>query len=70
MAPFTSVQEKEAIFEQLYYMVSTGLIKVADVYREAYDETLREAVNEEWVFVLIGQSWKDRLLERMDTLGL
>lgn len=70
--PFTSVAEKERIFEHLYDLPEVALHKVAGSYQQKYGETLREAVNEEWLINLnpFDDSWKTKLLERMGQIGL
>lgn len=70
MYPFTGVDEKEQIFRHLALMDGVSLVAVNAKYLSDYGEGLREAVNEEWVWNLWGENWKQNLLDRLGELGL
>lgn len=64
---FTWGQTKEECFKYLWELTDDALKGVAVMYEMRYGESLRRAVNGEWL--LFGE-WKDKLLERMADIGI
>lgn len=72
VSPFTGVSEKEDLFKAMYDAPTSVLWDINVKYWELYNETLRESINEEWVWNLnpFDMSWKDKLLQRMNDIGI
>jgi len=69
MNPFTTLREKFEAFRYMALLNDLALNAVALRYLAMYHESLREAVNEEWVIAVGEEDWKERLLDRLNAIG-